>query len=249
MRFRHLRDLRWQDYAVCARTTPPDPAAAAHPIVVAASRASPWRDGPPAELVREFPRIATATLDVLRATSADAVYLFWLDVGNARTLGDAIVGWAAKRRPGLIAMVEDGGGAEREYLLDRGFDDAVTGRVSTREIVVRIRAVQRRVQWRARDGWLRYGPLSVDVPNHVLWTDGIQITLTPVELDVMRELIEARGRPLSRADLLAAVWDPDDEVTARAVDNIIMRLRRKLPRPETLETIRGVGFRLDVKAR
>jgi DNA-binding response OmpR family regulator len=61
----------------------------------------------------------------------------------------------------------------------------------------------------------------------------------------MAELIKARGRPLSRAELLDVAWGGGElEVSERAVDNVILRLRRKLPRADALETVRGVGFRL-----
>ena len=83
----------------------------------------------------------------------------------------------------------------------------------------------------------------------MLWTDttAVHLTsnLTSIELAVMRELIKARGRPLSRVELLDVAWgDADLGTTERAVDNVILRLRRKLPRPDALETVRGVGFRL-----
>jgi len=62
---------------------------------------------------------------------------------------------------------------------------------------------------------------------------------------VMRELMKARGRPLSRAELLDAAWGEGElDVSERAVDNVILRLRRKLPNPDAIETVRGVGFRL-----
>ena len=76
-----------------------------------------------------------------------------------------------------------------------------------------------------------------------LWVDGRTISLTSIELAVMRELIKAAGRPLSRAQLLDVAWG-DLEISERAVDNVILRLRRKLPRPELLETVRSIGFRL-----
>ena len=57
--------------------------------------------------------------------------------------------------------------------------------------------------------------------------------------------MKARGRPLSRAQLLDAAWgDADLEISERAVDNVILRLRRKLPRPDAIETVRSVGFRI-----
>ena len=54
-----------------------------------------------------------------------------------------------------------------------------------------------------------------------------------------------RGRPLSRIELLDQAWGEEDlEVSERAVDNVILRLRRKLPEPDVIETVRSVGFRL-----
>jgi DNA-binding response OmpR family regulator len=75
--------------------------------------------------------------------------------------------------------------------------------------------------------------------------DGRTISLTTIELAVMRELIKAAGRPLSRAQLLDVAWGAGElEISERAVDNVILRLRRKLPRPELLQTVRSIGFRL-----
>ena len=61
----------------------------------------------------------------------------------------------------------------------------------------------------------------------------------------MTALVEAGGQSRSRADLLERAWgDEALEVGERAVDNVIMRLRRKLPDPDLVVTVRGVGFRL-----
>ena len=76
------------------------------------------------------------------------------------------------------------------------------------------------------------------------------ISLTSIELAVLRELMKARGRPRSRTELLDVAWGEGElEVSERAVDNVILRLRRKLPRPESIETVRGVGFRLAAPTR
>jgi DNA-binding response OmpR family regulator len=61
----------------------------------------------------------------------------------------------------------------------------------------------------------------------------------------MTALVDAGGQIRTRADILLRAWgDEGLEVGERAVDNIIMRLRRKLPDPEIIVTVRGVGFRL-----
>ena len=198
-------------------------------------------------MTREALCVEVTTADVLRDPPKDGVYLFVVDAPLAIAFADPIVTWArsGQRLPGLVGIVEDGGGHEREALLAAGFDDAVSGRPSAREIVARIRAVHRRMRSTSSSDRLRYGPFTLDVREHVLWVDSVSVTLTSIELAVMRELIKAAGRPLSRVELLDVAWGASDfETTERAVDNVILRLRRKLPRPDALETLRGVGFRL-----
>jgi DNA-binding response OmpR family regulator len=198
-------------------------------------------------MTREALRVEVTTADVLREPAQPIVYLFLLDASLAIAFADPIVTWAAAaaQPPGLIGVVEDGGGHEREALLAAGFDDAISGYPSPRELVARVRAVQRRLRAPTPTDRLRHGPFTLDLREHVLWMDSIAITLTSIELAVMRELMKARGRPLSRVELLDVAWGGGDlETTERAVDNVILRLRRKLPRPDALETVRGVGFRL-----
>lgn len=237
-------------YPVTARTTPSDPATAPHAILVAAVPAAQAIQRMAQDLQRDFTSLEVASADVLRAPPVLAVYVFCFDAAIGTLLAPEIVVWSGKaaRRAGLIGVIEDGTGGEREALLAAGFDDVVTGALSMRELAVRIRAVHRRLHWgAARDGRLRFGAFTLDLENHTLWTEGLTIALTPVELAVMRELIKARGKPLSRLDLLDAAWGAGElDVSERAVDNVILRLRRKLPRPDSLETVRAVGFRLAI---
>jgi DNA-binding response OmpR family regulator len=176
------------------------------------------------------------------------MYVICVGAAIAPVLADKIVAWTSTREhaPGLIGLVEGGGARECEALLAVGFDDAVAAPTSVRELVGRVRAVHRRVHWkRTANGRLRFGAITLDVYGRSLWIDGRTVTLTSVELAVVRELVKARGRALSRTELLDAAWgDADLEVSERAVDNVILRLRRKLPRADVIETVRGVGFRL-----
>ena len=214
-------------------------------IVVAVMSAAANRVA--AELRRDALRIDLATADVLRNPASSLVYVFWFDAALGVVLADRIVGWAneAEPRAGIIGLIEDGGSDEREALLAAGFDDVLAGGLSARELGARIRAVHRRMHWATRTGRLRYAGVTLDLDNHMLWADGKTISLTSIELAVMRELIKAAGRPLSRAALLDAAWGAGElEISERAVDNVILRLRRKLPRPDMLETVRSIGFRL-----
>lgn len=201
-----------------------------------------------AELRRDSLRVEVSSADVLRQDPLAAVYVFWFDAALGVALANGICAWAATRdiRAGLIGVIEDGGGHEREALLAAGFDDVVAGRLGARELSARVRAVHRRMNWNAsRHGRLRFAGFTLDLHNHVLWIDGATISLTSIELAVMRELVRARGKPLSRAALLDAAWgDAELEISERAVDNVILRLRRKLPKPDAIETVRSVGFRI-----
>jgi hypothetical protein len=217
-------------------------------VMIVAAVVSPTTHMLADDLRRDSMHVEVNSADVLRGPPSNAVYVFWFDAALGVVLADRIVEWAGagELRAGLIGVIEDGGGHEREALLAAGFDDVVAGPLGVRELSARVRAVHRRMYWNAaRHGRLRYGSFTLDLHNHALWADGTTISLTSIELAVMRELMKARGRPLSRAQLLDAAWgDGDLEISERAVDNVILRLRRKLPRPDAIETVRSVGFRI-----
>lgn len=198
-------------------------------------------------------RKESMVVDVVLASVLDApptcpVYVVSLDPALLPDLGPRFVAWAAstKVHAGLIGVIESGDTEANEQLLAVGFDDVVATPVSARELVARVKAVYRRVHWTGTsNGRVRFGGLTLDVYGRELWLDGKTISLTSIELAVLRELLKARGKPLSRAELLDRAWGEGDlEVSERAVDNVILRLRRKLPSPDLIETVRAVGFRI-----
>jgi DNA-binding response OmpR family regulator len=178
-----------------------------------------------------------------------AVYVWDVPAGLPAAQFSAIVGWAsaAAPMPGLVGCAADGNRDDVERALAEGFDDFLIGPVGWRELAVRLRAIARRIRWTGvgPPGRLRHAGFVLDLDGHELWVEGRAVALTETERQVMRALIGAGGRTLSRAALLDAAWGGADlEVGERAVDNVILRLRRKLPRPDAIETVRGVGFRL-----
>jgi len=201
-----------------------------------------------AELRRGAMQVDLRTAEILDHPPQAPVYVVSVDPSTGQALADRIVAWASDSalRPGLIGVIENGGGRDCEALLAAGFDDVALAPVSPRELAARVRAVHRRVHWKGvPNGRLRFGELTLDLYGRALWFRGKTISLTSIELAVLRELIKARGRPLSRIELLDRAWGEEDlEVSERAVDNVILRLRRKLPEPDVIETVRSVGFRL-----
>jgi DNA-binding response OmpR family regulator len=206
-----------------------------------------------AELRREVIDVAVGSLDALLtvATLERMVALIWFPADIDTPACDRIVTWADDRRPrpGLIAWAPAGEPMCTETALAAGFDDALVGAVSPRELAARIRAVHRRVHWQGRPhGRLRFGNMTLDVDGHELWIDGTSISLTGTEMSVLRALIRAGGRALTRTDLLDLAWGSANfEISERAVDNVVLRLRRKLPKPDLIQTVRGVGFRLSAE--
>ena len=219
-------------------------------VIVAVDGAPPlaWLVG---ELRHDVLEISVATAELFDGPAEIDRPVLLVCLGDREPAGlfERAVSWAERRepRPGLVACSASTDRNLAERALAAGFDDAVIGPLSSREIAARIRAVHRRVHWagRARAGRVRHGSLTLDTDGHELWIDGQCVSLTSTELSVIRTLMRAHGRAMSRSELLDAAWGSGNfEISERAVDNVILRLRRKLPRPDVIQTVRGVGFRL-----
>ena len=148
----------------------------------------------------------------------------------------------------IIMLTAKGEEVDRIVGLELGADDYLAKPFSPREVVLRVKAVLRRIDG-ARDegseGSLRVGPLELDVPGHRLIKGGQEVPLTATEFRLMKVLLGRRGRVQSRARLLADVWGYAEDVDSRTVDTHIRRLRRKLGgEAKRIETVIGVGYRL-----
>jgi DNA-binding response OmpR family regulator len=203
------------------------------------------------DLEREVIQIETLPASVLSAGREPSapVVLIWLPPNAPESLLAEVVGWQgrAPRPTAIIGCAPDGTGTDCERALAFGFDDFVIGPVSVRELAGRIRALYRRLRsgTGARRQRLRFGSVSVDSQQHQLWVGEERILVTPTELSVMSVLVAARGGTRTRAQILDEAWgDHELEIGERAVDNVILRLRRKIGDPDLIITVRGIGFRL-----
>ena len=137
---------------------------------------------------------------------------------------------------------------DRVLGLELGADDYVVKPFSPRELVARIRAVLRRARPLAGTAPVTIGQLSVDTAAHAVTVDGVSVSLTRKEFDLLRALLEARGRVLSREFLLDHVWGytAAGEIESRTVDVHVRRLRQKLgAEGRRIGTVTGVGYRLE----
>lgn len=149
----------------------------------------------------------------------------------------------------IIMLTARGEELDRVVGFELGADDYVTKPFSTRELVLRIRAVLRRVTVAAGspgEGDLRAGALRIDASAHRVWVDEAEVQLTATEFRLLTTLARRSGRVQTRGQLLQEVWDMPPDLSTRTVDTHMKRLREKLgPAGDRLETVRGVGYRLN----
>ena len=148
----------------------------------------------------------------------------------------------------VIMLTAKGDEVDRVVGLEMGADDYVVKPFSPKEMLARVRAVLRRAHAPVSGASLAVGGITLDGATHVATVSGQPLALTPKEFDLLRALLEARGRVLSREFLLDRVWGyaRAGEIESRTVDVHVRRLRAKLgPEGERILTVKNVGYRLD----
>jgi DNA-binding response OmpR family regulator len=130
--------------------------------------------------------------------------------------------------------------------LELGADDYVTKPFALDELLARVHAVLRRTQPHPAN--LRLGEITFDFQRMSATRGGKPLSLTDRELAVIRRLAERVGHVVSRDELLRIVWGYVDTPVTRTVDNLIVRLRRKIEpdpkQPRFIRTAHGDGYRL-----
>jgi two-component system OmpR family response regulator len=196
-----------------------------------------------------------AMLEAMQSTVVDLVVLA---LSPERYQGGQLVHWLRNGSPvPVIVLTARGDEVDRVMALELGADDCLTNPFSLRELLARVRAILRRRRRDLRqpkvqglrayrfDGW----ELNLNIRRLVSPTRR-QIALSSGEFKLLAVLLAAGGRTLSRAQILELSRLHDDEVYDRAVDILVMRLRRKLEAdtaaPRYVLTERGAGYRFGV---
>jgi two-component system alkaline phosphatase synthesis response regulator PhoP len=127
--------------------------------------------------------------------------------------------------------------------LGAGADDYLGKPFSPKELVARMKAVLRRSEQHWEDHVLMLGDVVLERDAHEVSVGGSRVTLRPKEFDLLAFLLQNRGVVVSRELLLERVWGFDYAGGTRTVDVHVAQLRRKLGRPELIETVRGSGYK------
>jgi two-component system, OmpR family, phosphate regulon response regulator PhoB len=155
---------------------------------------------------------------------------------------------AATSRLPIVMLTARSEEVDRIVGLELGADDYISKPFSPREVVLRVKAVLRRLQPEPEEtasDRIEVGGIQLDISGHQLRVRGKEAPLTATEFRLLRLLMERGGRVQTRGQLLSDVWGYAEDIDSRTVDTHIRRLRRKLgPEADRIETVIGVGYRL-----
>ncbi len=127
-----------------------------------------------------------------------------------------------------------------------GADDYIAKPFSVREVVLRVRAILRRMERvpTPMEDIIEFGCMRVDTSGHRVWVAGEEVHLTALEFKLLHTFVTRRGRVQTRDALLQDVWGHMGGLTTRTIDTHVQRLRKKLgAASDYISTLRGVGYR------
>lgn len=127
--------------------------------------------------------------------------------------------------------------------LELGSDDYITKPYSSKELVLRVNNIIKRVYQSTDSKILNYLDYSIDLDKRIVSVKDKTIKLTTLEFDLLVLLVENINKSFSREDILDVVWGNDYFGSDRAVDDLVRRLRKKMPLLN-VNTIYGYGYRL-----
>lgn len=165
-------------------------------------------------------------------------------------LGDDINGYdvikAIREKYPLVPVIFT---SARDQDLDRilglelGSDDYITKPYSSKELVLRVNNIIKRVYQNSESKTINYLDYIIDLDKRIVSVKDKPIKLTTLEFDLLILLVENINKSFSREDILNAVWGNDYFGSDRAVDDLVRRLRKKMPLLN-VNTIYGYGYRL-----
>lgn len=125
--------------------------------------------------------------------------------------------------------------------LELGSDDYVTKPYSPKELVLRVNNIMKRVYLKSTEK-VTYENYTIDLDKRSVYDGKEEVSLTTLEFDLLLMFLQNRNKSFSREDILEAVWGPDYFGSDRVVDDLVRRLRKKMPNIH-INTLYGFGYR------
>ena len=191
--------------------------------------------------------LASDGVEALAKYSGQAFDLILLDIMLPKIDGYGVCEVIRKKSDVPVIMLTALDSEENQLRgLDLLADDYITKPFSMPVLLRKITAVLRRSAKQSdQPQTITYKDLTLDLAGYRVYTRKGRIDLTPREFEILRELVTHRGRILTRQNLLQTLWKYDFYGEERIIDTHIKNLRKKLDGAGCIETIRGVGYRID----
>lgn len=174
----------------------------------------------------------------------DKVDLWILDI----MLGDEISGYDIIKKikekedvPVIFTSARDQD-LDKIIGLELGSDDYITKPYSPKELVLRVNNIIKRT-YMGQTQKIKYDTYEIDIDKRLVKDDSKELSLTTLEFDLLLMLVQNRNKSFSRNHILENVWGHDYFGSDRVVDDLVRRLRKKMPKLR-LNTIYGYGYRL-----
>ncbi len=126
--------------------------------------------------------------------------------------------------------------------LELGSDDYITKPYSPKELVLRVNNIIKRVYSNELNK-IKYNDYTINLEKRMVLLNNKEIILTTLEFDLLNIFLQNKGKSFSRDEILSKVWGENYYGTDRVVDDLIRRLRKKMP-DLNINTIYGYGYRL-----
>ena len=176
----------------------------------------------------------------------DNIHLWILDI----MLGDDVSGYDIIKKirennkdvPVIFTSARDQD-LDKIIGLELGSDDYVTKPYSPKELILRVNKLISRVYGDSNNMIITYENYEIDTSKREVKDNGTEVKLTTLEFDLLMLFINNKNRSFSREDVLKNVWGDDYFGSDRVVDDLVRRLRKKMPNMR-INTLYGYGYRL-----
>ena len=191
--------------------------------------------------------LASDGVEALSLFSEQDFDLILLDIMLPKIDGYGVCEVIRKKSDVPIVMLTALGGEQNQIKgLDLQVDDYITKPFSMPILIRKIAAVLRRTSKQGEPSrTISYKNLMLDLEAYRAYIENDAVDLTPREFEILRELLTHQGKILTRQNLLQMLWKYEFFGDERIIDTHIKNLRKKLDRADYIETIRGVGYRID----
>lgn len=132
---------------------------------------------------------------------------------------------------------------DKIFGLELGSDDYITKPYSSKELVLRVNKIIKRVYKGTENNTINYENYIIDQNKRLVQINNKELKLTTLEFDLLLLFVKNKGRCFSREEIIKSIWGNDYYGTDRAVDDLVRRLRKKL-KELRIEAVYGYGYRL-----